>query len=239
MKIRLIQLHAADHCNFTCQYCTAGSPNSSKKTYQYSDYKPWLDKIKTKATIGTIGILGGEPFLNSKIDDFIIEASDDNPASTIIVTTNGSWLKTWKRHTEALLRINILEITKHPELKLSDDELSGLLKEIKEAGIVIRVMTPGIFYEPTFTEEPIKRKKCKFCPQLATNGRLSKCHIALFNHLYDKSPSDAFLKRQHQAILDLRHDLDVEKWHKGRGDTLHECCDYCRFMEGSETRRKH
>jgi MoaA/NifB/PqqE/SkfB family radical SAM enzyme len=213
-----------------------------KEDNAYGQFAGNIAKIKEFAEIGRFDLLGGEPFMNPGLPDFVQGLRGDNPDDVVHIVSNGFWMKSWEKYREVIESVNQLDITRHPEAILSGDEMKALALEISEStGTKVSFIIPRVFYKPTFTKEPIRRRSCKFCPQLLPDGRITKCHIIAFNDRYDDSPSVEFLERQSQGVFDLSSDDpdSFARWYRGRGDGLHECCDYCRFMEDKTQAVKH
>ena len=242
-KVRLLQVHAVDNCNFHCDYCTAGSPQSPKKIYTWEDYRPHVERFKEYGAVGRFDIMGGEPFLNPNLAKFTQGFYESGVADSINIVTNGYWIKNWEQHVNVLSLLDSMEITIHPESKISEQEMKRYCQDIfLEEGLKTTVSTPNVFYKTTFTEEPVTRKGCKFCPQMLPDGRLTKCHVIAFNHLYKQKPPQVFLDLQHEGIFDI-HTGDHNKlklWYEGtRKGGLFDACDHCRFMEDKLAVVKH
>ena len=85
-----LEFHVADHCNMNCKYCehysglvkTPKFTNLKRFTQDFEQLKKFIDDI------GMIRILGGEPLLNSEINEYVKLSRRLYPLAQIFVVTN-------------------------------------------------------------------------------------------------------------------------------------------------------
>lgn len=111
------EISLADHCNLSCQMCDHFSQLS----------KPWLvDEQQFKSDIarmaeifdheiGAITLLGGEPTLHPKVNEFLMYTRNQFPNAEIILLTNGVLLTKW----ENLDGCNLWETLKEYDIKVT------------------------------------------------------------------------------------------------------------------------
>lgn len=89
----MLNLFLTGDCNLKCSYCFASDfVNKGMKEFSIENIVKILDFIKINGT-NQIGILGGEPFLHSKITDILKILRDNNDIKDIFIYTNGLLLE--------------------------------------------------------------------------------------------------------------------------------------------------
>jgi len=243
VRIRILQIHAAENCNFHCEHCTAGAPSMNKKYYTYNDYSSYIDKLAAYVTTSRFDVMGGEPFLNPNLLDIIKGLKQSAFDAPVNIVTNGYWLRhNISKYENIFKAADSIGITIHPELNMSGNDVRKITSTIEDKySIKISVAKPSLFYKLKFVDEPVIRKHCKFCPQLTPDGNITKCHIIAFHDRYTASPPDKFTTLSKEGVFNINtgNTASIEKWYKGRGDGLHECCNYCRYMEDKSAIIKH
>lgn len=110
--------HLVDHCNLNCKGCDNFSSIAPKKFIDITTFHNDLQRVKEifGEKIDTIGLMGGEPFLNENICDFIIDAREIFPNAKIRIVTNGILLETLNLNFWETCYQNKIEIeyTKYP-----------------------------------------------------------------------------------------------------------------------------
>lgn len=91
----LLVMHAANHCNLNCKYCSNFSPLFKNEFPDYEQNMKDLEKIKELlGGVLEFNLIGGEPLLNPHIIDYIIGIKERLPAISIRILTNGLLIPT-------------------------------------------------------------------------------------------------------------------------------------------------
>ena len=229
-KIRVLQIHVVEHCNFKCPKCSHSS-NIAKESFNDANY--FLDALKKLHEYGDIEalhLMGGEPFLHPNFDKFI-EIIKKNPFKVpITICSNGFWLKNWRNYINILKNVQCTVITLYPQINMSKEEINFFVKEIEKENISLNVSVMGRWLDLNFIDEAIKRTYCKFCPQLMKDYKLAKCQVIGY---YDKNKtSKTFEKERFKGIYNIigGNKESLEIWN----NNLPYCCDYCLFKREIE-----
>jgi len=76
-------------CTLSCAHCSNYSDYQMKGGYvPWLQAKTWLDHWTSRMSIGTIGLIGGEPLLNPELKQWIHGIRDNFPSIDILVVTN-------------------------------------------------------------------------------------------------------------------------------------------------------
>ena len=82
--------HVTDHCNLNCKGCTHFSNIAEKHLADPDEYRADITRLtKVFSGISEIFLLGGEPLLHPRLDEFVRITRAAFPASRINVMTNG------------------------------------------------------------------------------------------------------------------------------------------------------
>lgn len=125
--VRLLEIHAANACNLTCESCAHFSNSGHRGMLSLEDADLWMKSWRLRIVPGMFRILGGEPTLNPNLPAIVEMAAGYWRRSRIGLTTNGFFLH---RHPElpALLsrfRV-ILRLTVHHQ----SEEYQARLREV-------------------------------------------------------------------------------------------------------------
>lgn len=108
-----VEMHISDYCNLNCKGCTHYSALFERKLPIYDEQIKDVIKLKSKCShIIRFYILGGEPFLNTDIEKYLIGIKKELPTTDLWIVTNG------------LLLLSIPE---------------NILKKISELGIIVSI----------------------------------------------------------------------------------------------------
>ncbi len=76
-------------CTLSCAHCSNYSDYGMKGGYvSWSQAKTWLDQWTSRMTIGTLGLIGGEPLLNPELEQWIYGIRNNYPDIDIMLVTN-------------------------------------------------------------------------------------------------------------------------------------------------------
>lgn len=88
-----LEVMVADHCNLNCKSCDHCSPILEPWLYNLEKFKSDLTIIKKNfRSLKLIKFLGGEPFLNKDLLDFVIFTRKLYPHAKLQILTNGTIL---------------------------------------------------------------------------------------------------------------------------------------------------
>jgi len=117
--IKEVQYYINNTCNLSCKDCLSFNNFDLQGYYKWSQYEKQNRKWSELISPSRVSILGGEPFLNPDLINWIIGIRDAWGDETLItVTTNGTLLKyskqkqIWKKMIDLGI---VMEITTHCE----------------------------------------------------------------------------------------------------------------------------
>ncbi|MDR2098028.1 MAG: radical SAM protein [Spirochaetaceae bacterium] len=196
-----IEIHAADHCNLNCAYCSHYSPISKPK---FVDIVQYENDLKRLAELGAdkvvqIRLLGGEPLLNDKITLLAAIARNNFPKCRIQIVTNGTlllkqdkefWRECGKNNVEIFVSYYPVNLdyeavraaAKEYMVKLSFGKTGG---EVKREMLKYELDLDGKqYYKESF-------KKCDAANSCTTlrEGKIYQCpesaYIGIFNEYFN------------------------------------------------------
>ena len=84
------EMHVSDYCNLNCRGCTHYSPIFSRQLPDTTERIHDIELLASNFThIVDFYLLGGEPFLNPDIEEYIIQAYELLPDTRLHIVTNG------------------------------------------------------------------------------------------------------------------------------------------------------
>ena len=84
------EFYITNVCNYTCGNCNRFNNYNLKGFQKWQDYKVAYANFADRLDIKTIAILGGEPFLNPELYNWVHGVAELWPNAIIEITTNGS-----------------------------------------------------------------------------------------------------------------------------------------------------
>ena len=89
--IEYLEHHIVDHCNLKCGGCSHFSPIADEWFESIEDFTKDFTELakKTEGKVGVIRLMGGEPLLHPKVEDFLKITRNLFPNSQIQIVTNG------------------------------------------------------------------------------------------------------------------------------------------------------
>ena len=127
IRIDLLELHAANACNLTCESCSHFSNSGHKGFLKLDEAESWMQAWRGRVEPKLFRILGGEPTLNPRLPELIELAARCWPSSRIALTTNGFYLHRHPGLPEVLSRHKVkFRLTVHHR----SDEYSAKVIEI-------------------------------------------------------------------------------------------------------------
>ena len=109
-------------CNLTCTYCETYNNRNFKGHYSWEDYKDHWIEWSNKLTIDFITIIGGEPFANPDLKNWVYGIKEYWPdCDNFNICTNGTFLKDNIELSREILDQNIwLDISIHDPATYND-----------------------------------------------------------------------------------------------------------------------
>lgn len=240
--LKYIALHAVDHCNLSCVFCSNNSPFFKKKEYKFEDYEKWIDILLEKnfLAFGGLSINGGEPFLHSNLEGFVLKFKNKYKPF-IQVTTNGFWLKSIdnvEKYNNLLKNINKINISTYPELqKTYAKGAIEMLQKNFDKKIEIRGVNEWTKIKFSRFKEIPNLKSRPWCAwtQLISDGRLAICPTAGYA---DSNPNATpeFLENRKDIFFDIVNDKRsikdwITKWPL-------DACSFCSMWKNQRTEWK-
>jgi organic radical activating enzyme len=202
--LNYLEIHLADHCNLNCKGCSHFSPLAQKQFTDIKSYKKDMGQLHLLfASIHKLVLLGGEPLLNSQINEFLNITRSFFSKSKIIIVTNGSLLpkmpeEFWKTCKACSVDI---DISIYPPLKSKESYLIELVKEKNLRVSVHLVDSFQAFYNPkgdTFVKQAFKTCQKRMSTPMLKEGKIYICPkpatINYFNQKFGlKLPDSGFV----------------------------------------------
>ncbi|GAB7140734.1 radical SAM protein [Deferribacterales bacterium RsTz2092] len=118
--MRALELHLADHCNFSCSGCSHYSPLAEESFADIAEFERDLTRLAelNGGYIGEMRLMGGEPLLHPNITPFFEVSRRLFPDSDILLVTNGALLMKQDNNFWDAIKQNriILSPTKYPTI---------------------------------------------------------------------------------------------------------------------------
>lgn len=174
-------------CTLSCAHCSNYSDYGMRGGYvSWSQAKTWLDLWTSRITIGTLGLIGGEPLLNPELDQWIYGIRNTYPNIDIMLVTNAQLFM------KNLWLLDTIENLGRFHLKFSVHQPSAnyLTKSIEQVHSrftwdVIEQNGAVEYYQYT-------DKKIEF--QIVRDNRFLKSYVGNYNNMlpYNNDPAEAF-----------------------------------------------
>jgi len=192
-----LEIDIVKHCNLNCKGCDHFAPLAEK---QFLDLPTLQKDLKRLAMLFSnkaeeIYLLGGEPLLNHKINDYIKVVRDSFPNTRLLIITNGILLDQMPiDFWDVCKKYNvIISPTKYP-IKIDYDKLQGLAEKYgvqyeyygsSEAGRSLWHFPLDFLGKQDMEHSFINCRAANVCITLE-NGRLFTCSIAANIETYNK-----------------------------------------------------
>ncbi|WP_026509896.1 radical SAM protein [Butyrivibrio sp. LC3010] len=223
-----VELHAIDSCNLNCRGCAHFSPLYNSDEFDFGERIRDIEMLSQLSTnILSFFILGGEPFLNPQLKEYIIAARKSFQKSDIEIVTNGTLLLACDedilnaaRDNRVVLAISIYEATN----KILDKILLRLQKSNVEY-ILKSYDIKNIFNKPLVLDNNTSLKKyCMSdgCVNIA-DGRIARCPTLMYVSALNRRFGTKFPNKGIYLISDFK---DAESLNRAMSEQV-ELCDYC------------
>lgn len=245
--ITKLEFHVCDQCNLNCAGCTHFAPIYKDSFASLEDFAADMERLSKDFFILRLRLMGGEPFLNHALPDFIETARRHFPHSHLEIVTNGLLLPKMNAACLESIRKNeaFVQISLYPPTFAMRNEISRTLEsygiEYSFGSGLVQANEEGIIREfhQCFTgvkgstgREAATRCLGSSCHYLR-HGKISKCALPLLAHdvnaYFGKN-----LEVSQEDYVDI-YDDSTGPWEKVR--KLRQAipfCDYC--GDGTSTR---
>lgn len=228
--------HLADHCNLKCKGCDNFSSIASEKYTDMQSFKSDLKRMREifGSSVKQILLLGGEPLLNNKINDFLFVSRQIFPENDIkiIIITNGTLLSGmnslfWKCCNRCKIEIGYTEYPFHIKWEHIKKKAVDYGVEIHKYNKEKEKTLQFIPFDLTGTQDIEENFKNCFhanrCIQLF-NGKLYTCNIRAYAYIFcEKYNVDfQFSDQDYVNIYDNYNAQDIV-------DFLAQPIPFCRF----------
>ncbi len=224
------EYHVADHCNLNCKGCGHCANLLDRSFSDIESYRRDLRRLgQLYAGVGLIRLMGGEPFLNRELEEYVALTRNSFPISELHIVTNGLLLPQADRSLLEAIAFHqvILDISMYPPTAAAWDKIEPVLEEF---GIENNISPVTEFYK-RFARTPVSDKEAVFrecstktCHSLR-DGKLAACIVpfstqALNQAYHTQIPIDGWIDLYEPGI-------DGEEINR-RLDTPLELCSHCK-----------
>ncbi len=230
MRLDYVEIEIAEFCNLNCRCCADFSNLAREKTfYELGEYRKDLTRMaELFSGIDKIRLMGGEPFLNPRIAEYIAAARALFPDADLRIVTNGTLIpKTDVSVLRDLARNGaFLDISAYPPTRKLK---KAIRSKLKEAGLGCNFSPPiNIFFKPLLREpDPSAARafgNCLFthCHMLG-HGRLAPCSFAYCAHRLNEEYGARYPE---DDLVNIHSEISAEEI-VDRFSRPHEFCRYC------------
>ena len=227
------EIHLIDSCNLSCKGCIHFAPLARKESeYPIDEFERDLRRISEvfHGKFGWIHLLGGEPLLNKRIEDYLDIVGKCVKKGTVDLVTNGILLPTMGESFFAACKRNHIRIaiTRYP-IDFDYDKAMKLVLDHGCEAYFFGDRADG-FCEPALVPESKASSKNNYLHCLVANacvtldhGKLTYCSVPAFVRLYNEAFGNTFEdKDEWISIYDhgKKEILDFLR-------TPHEFCKHC------------
>ncbi len=186
------EIHLMDSCNLNCKGCSHFSNLFPRDTvYDLQQFSEDLSMFSRRVFVSTLFLLGGEPFANPQITDYLRVARKCFPLCEIILVTNGLLIPQQSDNVmEALRQEKItVEISLYPPTAKILDKIEA---RMNNTGVECRVRAerPAFmaFIGTSGTSNPYLSQKicCNAHCRYIRNGILYKCPVDALSYKYNE-----------------------------------------------------
>jgi len=158
------------------------------------EYFSGLDTIINKGyRVTFLSILGGEPFLHTRLDAFVTAMKSRYPSTKLHLVTNGFWLsKAAIRRFETVFQtVQSLAISIYPNMikrlggtKTCASLIATLQATYPSLHVTPRIQTKFSIRTPVRSGRIVTKPACGQldCTALLTDGRLARCSAGAYRH---------------------------------------------------------
>lgn len=130
--LQYLEVYITEHCNLNCKHCAPFSPIAAKSFYDIEVFKKDMKRLSelSDKLLCKLRILGGEPLLHPKIEEFLKVSRECFPNTSIHLVTNAILLLKQKDSFFETCRDYKIAITptKYP-IKLDFEKIEARVRE--------------------------------------------------------------------------------------------------------------
>lgn len=228
--IDTLQIPIALGCNLKCNRCYHFSNIvQGNQIYEFDQYKADLiSLVKLGVIINEFRFLGGEPFLNQSLIDYIHFAKKLFPFSTMKIITNGSLIP--KCCTSLLNKLVetgvIISISLYPPLFNSIDAIKEVLQRINAKYEIFRIGDnfDKILYMDKHSAAEVVANNCEKCI-IIYNGLIGRCAPGMFVNIFNDTFCTDYPESNSKPIHQFNSASELN-------DYLNKCTPLCSFCTG-------
>lgn len=124
------EIPVVENCNLNCSLCNSHAYLIEKSIYDFEQFKRDIDILAEHIHFGFLTFMGGEPLLCERLDEYIAYAKSKRIGEIYRVLSNGILVK--KMSPKLMKVIDVLEISRYPQMKESVEEISSYLKPLSK-----------------------------------------------------------------------------------------------------------
>lgn len=137
--LKHVEMHVMDACNLNCRGCTHFSPIFNYEVPERKDRINDVRRLSKKVShIVRFYLLGGEPFLNPEISDYVKEVREVLPYSEIYIVTNGLLIPKVNDMTLRTIKEERVKIS-ISEYKPTHENIEEIKKRLDEYEIIYEI----------------------------------------------------------------------------------------------------
>ena len=188
-----VEMHIMDSCNLNCKGCSHFSPIFD---FQIPDIKSRINDVRILSEkisyIHEFFILGGEPFLNPEIGQYVKEIRKILPISEITIVTNGLLIPSINYNVFELIKDNNvnISISEYRPVHRMIERIEGILKNADVSYEIRTIDSKTKFNRPLSLSNNSKYEKLCISRGCVTiwNGKIACCptlmYISRFNEYF-------------------------------------------------------
>lgn len=210
-----LQIPVVKHCNLNCNRCYHFSNLvSEKEIYGLEEYKKDVAEIrKLDFSIGEVHFLGGEPFLNENLLEYIEYMHSMFPYAVLKVVTNGLLINRLNpQQCEVLSRLNvIISVSLYAPLHNRFDVIE---KFLILNGIKYEIFRVGIRFDKILLKNADldnshkAAENCEKCVILY-NGRIGRCAPGMFISDFNRYFKASYPEYNYQELRGFQYSKEV------------------------------
>ena len=195
-ELDAMEIHVTDHCNLSCKHCTMFAGLVPKDSYDDFDATiNGLHKLKEFFShVKKFRVLGGEPLLNSRLDEYLDDIRCTYPYAEIQLISNGLLVKSMPNKLINSIQKNnvVLYISYYNILADAADDIDFFLKQHNINHVFTKPITTfqkvydafgNSDYKAAFYSCTWRRDGC----ETLKNGTIAPCFVPFVIHyLSDK-----------------------------------------------------
>ncbi|MBQ7148636.1 MAG: radical SAM protein [Pseudobutyrivibrio sp.] len=234
--IPFAEIPVVEHCNLNCSLCNSHAYLIDESVYPLEQFKRDIDVLSDNVHFGLLTFMGGEPLLCDNLHEYIRYAKEKKVGEVYRILTNGLLVK--HISPKLLEEVDVLEISRYPQMKETAKELCSYLKPLSHQ------------YNFSFYVKEINYFNCidsvELSDEEAQRGYDNCSRIidgcCIFNGYFYKcmrpKTTNLYLEKEHgiKSDVDMKHMDGVEitsdkfaerlREYRNRSERL-EACNYC------------